>query len=347
MTPLSTFTSFALSFLLVSSASALPQTASPPSTAPQAEVIYRFPDGTWIENLAVRSNGGGILVDDLRDPQVYFIDPAAANPTPQVVAKFPGPATGVFGIFELSTDVFYVATGAFNLTTLSPDGQGTGQIWRLDMAKFDACEQQEIEPELIADLPQSVALNGVTGLPDGKTLLIAESGAGFVFRLNVETKAVDIPINNPLTSVNSSAMPPLGVNGIHASEGYLYLTNTGKAQYSRVPIDSTGLPTGDGEVLAQGNIFPDDFAVTSSGAAAFIADGAANVIQFTSGAPGSAFKPVCSVNGPTAVQFGRTDSDKNTLYVTASGNDTAYSQSPVPVGGAILRFDLSSAGVAY
>lgn len=165
----------------------LPPPYKPTSTStvplPTATTVHRFPNGTWVENLAIRSNGG-ILVDFGTSPQVAYVDPAAPEgKEAPIIATFPAPATGALGIAELTPDVFYVATSAVGFAGPTPNG--TGQIWEIDMRKYD--KRQEAKVTLVANLTESVFLNGVAALGDMKTLLVADPEKGLIWNVNVQT----------------------------------------------------------------------------------------------------------------------------------------------------------------
>lgn len=63
----------------------------------RVEIIHEFPGGTWIENLAIRSNGL-ILANLLSAPEIYQVDPSTHAAV--LAAKIPA-ATGLLGIAEI------------------------------------------------------------------------------------------------------------------------------------------------------------------------------------------------------------------------------------------------------
>lgn len=77
--------------------------------------VWEFSDPTWVENLAVRSNGN-LLVTLLSRPELYQIHPTGG--APQLVHTF-SQYTGLLGIAEIESDVFAVVTGNVSLTTLT------------------------------------------------------------------------------------------------------------------------------------------------------------------------------------------------------------------------------------
>ena len=326
----------ALSLFSASLISAHPQAAQP-TNVPEAAVVHQFPNGTWVENIAIRDNGG-ILATILSSPDVVYLDPSDNFKEAKTLVTFPIPKlSGVLGIAEVERDVFYIATSSFNITAISPARNGTGQVWRLNMTKYDTCEDKEAPFELVASLPDSIFPNGMTTVPDQNYLLVSDSTVGVVWRINIRTKAVDVVVNNDSTQVNSSSPVPIGANGIHTKNGYLYIANLSKALFSRIPIDATGKPVGPNEILTQGPITPDDFTLGENEKDAYITDPIVDSVQYTTGNGDNS--TLCSVKGPTAAQFGRTEKDKNTLYITSTGGDLQYGKPPVLVGGTISKFE--------
>ncbi|KAF8861159.1 hypothetical protein BDZ45DRAFT_587482 [Acephala macrosclerotiorum] len=333
MLPNSIFSAIsALSLVPFSSASPtrLNVRGSTPS-ASSVSTIYQFPNGTWLENLAIRENGGALL-SDFTSPRLIYIDPFASDPGPSTVHTFPSPATGLVGIAELGTDIFYVATLDYSFATFSAV-KGSGQLWCVDMSGYP----ESAPVTLVADLSNSTQPNGVTAVPGSTKILIADYVQGIVWRVDVKSGAVDI-------AANSSALAASGVNGIHApGDGYIYFTNTGTSSYGRLPISSTGTETGAATVLFQNTaVSPDDFALypSMSSTAAFLMDSGSNRVVYTPG-NGNSFTTIANISGPTAAAFGRRSGDGNSLYVSSTGGDQDYAENPVPVGGRLTKIILA------
>lgn len=92
--------------------------------------ITQFPDGTFVENIAIRSNGQA-LVTLLSAPELHLVDLDHGG-CPHLIHQFPE-VTGVLGIAEVEDDVFAVIAGNFSLTTL----QGTQGLY--SMYRFIIC----------------------------------------------------------------------------------------------------------------------------------------------------------------------------------------------------------------
>lgn len=71
------------------------------ATAP-VQILQEFPLGSWVENMAIRSNGQ-LLVTMLTVPDLYLIDPFTKDIA--LVASFPE-VIGLAAITEVTPDVF-------------------------------------------------------------------------------------------------------------------------------------------------------------------------------------------------------------------------------------------------
>lgn len=327
--------------------------------------IYQFPNETWVENLAIRSNGK-ILVTLVSVPEVWEIDPFATPATAELVYRF-SDAISLSGIAEYAPDVFAVNVGNFSDKTFTSQ-MGSWRVWSLDMSSHWHGGWDEkhhgswnhgfnfgVYVEKISDIPEALFLNGMTTLPASpRTLLMADSGAGLIYRLDTKTGAYSIVIDNPALKPNETAFLKLGVNGIHFRPGednYVYFTNSLMSPaFSRIPIDPlTGMQTGPDESivesLTKSGGAPDDFTFDSTGKATYIADGALNGLLRV-GLPSGETEVVVGgteqskVVGQTACQFGRTreDVEKGTLYITTTGGIVVPPPQGI-VGGSVFALD--------
>ena len=76
--------------------------------------IAVFPNGTWVENINILSNGQ-LLVTLLNVPELYQVDPRGIQ-EPRLVQRLPG-VEGLLGTAEVAPDVFAVIAGNFSLAT--------------------------------------------------------------------------------------------------------------------------------------------------------------------------------------------------------------------------------------
>lgn len=105
--------------LLLASIIVLVSSSPSPSSPITTNVIWQFPNETWIENLSVRSNGQ-ILVTLLTTPDLYQVDPLGKT-KPILIQRFSN-ALGLLGITEIEEDVFVVVAGNYTVKTGSQPG---------------------------------------------------------------------------------------------------------------------------------------------------------------------------------------------------------------------------------
>jgi len=198
----------------------------------------------------------------------------------------------------------------------------------------------------IGNLPNARLLNGVTTVGNGSDyVLIADPIAGVVWRLNLETAQYDAVLNETATQPvgTFAADGGFGVNGVHAKNGSLYFTNTNLGFY-RVPIYDNGTKAGDVEQLVNFTS-SDDFTFDGEGGV-YVARGAVDLISKITPAGNLTSleyenpDALVLVEGNTAVKFGRTESDRRTLYVTTNGGYTGLVNGTAEQGGRVLAIDL-------
>ena len=282
-------------------------------SAPVITDLWDFPNGTWVENLALRSNGQ-ILVTLVTSPQIYQVDPTRAQPA-KLVHTFPG-YLGLLGITEVQPDVFYVVAGNFSTVTFEST-PGSYSVFEVDLATYASGTQAAVSK--IADFPESNTLNGMTTL-DSCNVLIADSGLGAVWKLNVDTGATCKVISDPLMDPNPAAgAPPLGINGVQVKNSTLYFTNTDQAIYASIPINTEGTATGPAETLTTNIVSVDDFGFAPTGIQLFAGNSELRRVP-----PGGGDVDAVSDNplfaGSTAVKI----NEKVVAFVTTNGGIEQY-----------------------
>ena len=319
--------SFILALLVSMSANGTPLSSRTTSPPPTSQIVYQFPNETWLENIAIRQTGQ-ILVTVLSVPELWQVtldpqSPHAMNANTSkplasatLVHRIPD-VTGLLGIVEMQqSNVFYVVAGNFSYNTYT-SMSGSYSIWKIDM-------QRPSSPAVaskLTDIPEGVALNGMAALNLSQGLLVvADAGAGVVYTVNVHTGNYSKTIDDPTMKPNSSLA--IGINGMKIHDNYLYYTSTAQKLFSRIPIDTTsGTPTGPAEIIAT-NIFGDDFSLDQAGNA-YVAENPWDVVAKVT--PGGEVSVVAGslnstlVAGATSTAFERTSGDGSVLYVTTSG----------------------------
>jgi hypothetical protein len=299
-------------------------------------VVHQFPLPTWIENLAVRSNGQ-ILLTILTKPELYLIDPA--KPDEAILVHTFSEVGILSGITEVKDDVFYVSGGNFSLQTFQSE-HGTYRVWEVDMKSFDTNSKAAIKE--IVHVTGSGLLNGLETLHSSEnTILSGDSEVGCVWKVNVKDGKVE-----KLIEVDEMKPPPppemqLGINGIKVRDGYLYWTNTAKKLFCRIAIDEDGNPHGDPEILETETLV-DDFVFDTKGNA-WLAQHGLNVIGVVKVGGGvitvAGKADQLTIAGSTACQFGR-KGDTDTLYVVTCGGLSAPVDGKVE-GGKLIAIDTS------
>ena len=241
------------------------------------------------------------------------------------------------GITETDTpDVFAVTAG--NWTLVTKEGMfGSFSVWLLD---FRSSSDQPVVTK-IASIPDTDNLNGMATIPGSPNIiLLADSGKGAVWTLDIETKRSIITIQEPSFQPTSVRF---GINGINTYGDNFYFTSSGQGIYGSIPINDQGLPTEPVKEIArinttEGTIY-DDFAMDLKGDA-FIATHPDRVERVPlSGEQSVLVKGVLptSLAGPTSAVFGRGSvKEESTLYVSAGG---IYNASGSIWGGQVLAVD--------
>ncbi|KAI0475653.1 hypothetical protein GGR56DRAFT_666546 [Xylariaceae sp. FL0804] len=351
--------------------SALPRGGQHPARRehePLVRTLYQYPVGTWIENIAVRDSGE-LLLTLLNTPELEQLDPFAPRPEPQKVARIAG-VTGLSGIAQIAPESFAVAAGNFSLAT----GEAAVGSWSVRRVDFDAAHGVAVTVGTIADLPTAAFLNGMCALPpadddDNNTegspassssssstnnILVGDIKRGVVSRLDTTTGAVALVLNDSLTAARPDPIfGSSGVDGIRVHGGALYFANPLGRTFARVPIHPRdGTPAGRPEVIQRApeqselRFYYDDFAIR--GGDAYLVTGAGNSVERV-GLRDGAHRGRVVAGGlnstqfaePTSAAFGRTERDRDILYVVTAGGLATPVDGNITVGAQVLAVDTS------
>ncbi|RAL62987.1 hypothetical protein DID88_004074 [Monilinia fructigena] len=139
-----------------------------PSLLPY-DIVARFPIGSFLENIAVRSDGT-LLVSNMTSGEIFYIDSKDKNPqsTVQVIHDFnttlevPQEEVGGHGAYGSKyqaeaivehpdiADIFYTVSGLYGKA-------GTWAVYRLDLRQFDSVHTSAtIKIEKLIDVPQAI-----------------------------------------------------------------------------------------------------------------------------------------------------------------------------------------------
>ncbi|ETS75039.1 hypothetical protein PFICI_13523 [Pestalotiopsis fici W106-1] len=293
----------------------------------------------WAENIAVRPNGNLLVTLLGLKPQLWQIaEPWTDTPAATLVHTFPSELYGLVGIAETSPDVF--VTAGINTTTPS-----LSSVWEVTFGTDDNDGSESVATRKIADMHNAIVLNGVAAVPgcgdepsSSSAVLIADSMAGVVFRVDTQTgnvtTAAQVPEMAPLGNMTSTQN--IGINGIKIRDGYLYFDNSYAATLYRVKIDETGFVAADAVAenvaVISDETFLDDFVFDTRGNI-YIASNHGSTVRRVDMATGdnvvlAGAAGQQTVLGDTAAAFGRTDMDREVLYVTTSGFDVKTAVEP-------------------
>ncbi|GME51444.1 Six-bladed beta-propeller TolB-like protein [Neofusicoccum parvum] len=331
---------FCFSLILLSACSASTHTSSrsnavPPTTRASSEVIYQFPNGTWLENIAVRPNGN-LLVTLVNVPEVWEVDPSAR--TAHLLHRF-ATSRQATGIAEIRADVFAIASDS--------------SIHILDLTATPAT------PTLLATI-QDTTLNGLTFAPapanssSAGTLLASDSSGGVIWRIDPDPDPADPSSHFGIALWDASMHPVpgarrsgalIGVNGVRYDPvtQYVHYVNLPRLLYCRVRVDPGGgaAAVGPHEVLAR-DVMADDFALAGDGSGVVYLAGLDRNVVVRVGEGGGTVEVVAGglnsteVAGATSAAFGRTEGDRGVLYVTTGGGTAAPVNGTFTEGGKIV-----------
>lgn len=307
-------------------------------TAYPLTVIGSFPQPHTFENIATRHNGQLLLTSTV-SPTLYYVDPLQKNHIASVI-DIPR-TTAVLGITELEQDVFYVVSANMSSVSGVP---GSNAVWRLDMRGRSSLTESTERLTLVANITSAQLLNGMCRISDHDTrsLLIADSQAGRIFKLDTHTGAFQVVIDDEVLK-NTPEGLQVAVNGLHVQGSHLYFTSLNKGIFGRYPISlSTGIPTGPVEIIAEG-VRGDDFAVSADGKFAWIAmNGQSSLVEVEISARSArVVVESTALASASAVSFGRTLLDMNSLYISSAGTlNATIDANATATGGIIARVDL-------
>jgi len=307
-------------------------------------LLYEYPLGTWLENIAIRPTGE-LLLTFANSAHVDQLDPFAASSTPVTVATLPD-RTSNFGIAETAPDAFAVLHGNFSLG--SGTVPGSWSVWSLS---FRSAHSSAAQVSKIVDLSDANFTNGLTAVPNSPYLLAGDIRTGAIYRISTSTKSVDTPFASvpSLTNLTAPATDPIygdvATNGLHISGSALYFANTGQGILGAIPIRADGRPAGEAHVVAsaQPDLEYDDFALKDG--FAYMVTGYGDSIERVRldgkkrGRVIAGKDNDTTIAQPTSAAFGRTEKDREVLYVVTAGG-LAAPLGNVTVGAQVLAIDL-------
>lgn len=311
--------------------------------APKVEVLGQLTASAFFENIAIRPSGAILATLLGGGPKIYTVTkPSSPNHSFDLLTTISS-VDGFTGIAEVLDEDGqgldkYIVTGG-NSTTQLPNDIVTGS-WSAWMVSFDG---EDVVTEKISDLsPETLLSNGIASVPNG--VLLADSARGVVSRLDLSTlEYEDSIISLPEMLTTPDFELGIGINGIKIFNDHLYFSNTALASIYRIPITKAGYSCSGAELVA--NITSvaegiDDFEIDEQGNI-YATTNYINLLVYVDGKTGE-FEVVAgsgdefTVAGCSAAAFGRTEEDKETLYITTASATIGN----VTEGGRILAVEL-------
>ena len=283
--------------------------------------VYQFPNGTWAENIAVRSNGN-LLVTFASTPELWEVIPSAQPRATQAwrLHHFPN-AEMATGIAELEPDVYAIIT--------------PNTVWKVDLNNGT-----KNTPTRIATLQSARTLNGMAVLdPDTRTVAISDSEAGLVWRLDTSTGNYTVILKDETMAANTKEGVLLGINGLRVHDGHVYYVNTPERLFCRIPVNTTtGRATGSREIISQGAL-ADDFAISRQGVG-YLAGLTDSVVTrvFANGTQ-EVIANSSALMSATSGAFGQLGGS-DVLYITTGGETLHVVNGTSSKGGKILALSL-------
>lgn len=306
--------------------------------------VIVFPNNTWVENIAVRSNGN-LLVTLINLPEVWEVEPLSGSA--KLAYSFPN-ANVSLGIAEVGHDVFAVNVGNFSGAGVGVPGSWS--IWTLDYNTGNPSSKKPSGKEIA--IPPAVFLNGLAALgTKSGVVLTGDSFLGQVFAVDVFSGHYSVAIDVPEFKRNTTAALQLGINGMKIHDGSLYFTNSLQSPLlAKIPLSVNGNAAGPVKTLAKSAQYPidigfqaDDFALDATAEHAWVATNPSNFIVRVTTATGkqqivAGGKSDQTVAGATGAAFGRNWNDKQILYIVTDGGLADPSSAGV-TGGKIIALD--------
>jgi hypothetical protein len=253
------------------------------------EVVAQWEPGTFIENLAAMPDGGWLVTL----PSHNRIDRVRPDGRHEPFAMLDHRPTGI------------VADGDGALVLTGSIGEAN---WRLIRVRPGS------GPESVCDLPGLRFGNGMERA--GGILLANDSALGLVLAIDPAGGTSQPWLRHEWLTGPIPGSPMPGANGMAVHDGWVYLSNTGRARLMRCPVDSDD-PGAGLEVVAE-RLAADDFAVHPGGRIYLATHYLNSVLQLDpDGARVDIAGPEQGATGSTAVAVD--PGDPQLLYVTTTG----------------------------
>ncbi len=323
--------------------------------APQAllNTVAEFPEGFFLENLAVRSDNS-VLVTFLNNGQIWYV-PAQQEEEQVEPVHLHTFEQNAAGIVEIEPDVFVIMCSNFYTTH-------EGFAYLLNLRGWQP--GQPVEPELLGQFPgKARGLNGCCLLAPS-VLLVADSFASLIWRVDLPAAGGELVYRVWLEHESMGYYPGKmepeqpGVNGVRFSSGskHLYFSATAKKLLMRVEVDPISLsPCGKPELVVAGRM-GDDFCADDHAKVVYLTTHRQNTLDVVSMDPGlnSGFTQSVAGDpftegliGPSSIAWRRGPGDYGRVAFMTTDGGTASPPPSGPHTAKLLRVTLQPLGTDF
>lgn len=284
-----------------------------------AETVATYPEGYFFENIVVDVNG-----------TLYITE----NTQGQIIRRKADGGADIFSDVDVS-----LAGLALDIDgTLVATGHGeTGEQYVFEFAEDGTPNYQQL-------IPGAGFLNGIA-LFRPSVFLIADSDNSTIWQFDSNTQQATVWLQDDTLAPNAD-MPDLpAANGIKIFDGAVYVSNSAQATLTRIPILEDGSAGEPAVVLS--NIVLDDFAFSSSGSLYGTTHIFDSVVVIT---PDGEQRTIATaeqgVTGSTALAFGATERDRQSIYVVGDGGLFGAESESDTVKPEIVRLAVGELGLS-
>jgi hypothetical protein len=266
---------------------------------PAPEILARFPNGTFLENLVIRQDGSVLFTN-------YFARAVEAWSPAGGGTRFAGYDAHPVSLTATGDGGQALAVHGASFTGGPAAMRGNAAVLLLDAA---GAVSRRIA------LPDAMFPNGGLLIAPGR-LLLADSALGRVWEVDLAAGIARPWLDHPLFAPDP-AQPYPGVNGIKRSGDALILSNSATRQLLRLRIAGT-TPQGAPETIARMTGGVDDFDIAADGTI-YAATHVEGLARLAPGATTPSAIPAPGLEGSTALLL---TPDRRALYVLGTGGLT-------------------------
>lgn len=298
----------------------LEQPAVPASQEVFAQTVVTYPKGYFLESIAIDVDGTIYISENTRGEILRRYADGGGD----VFARIE--EVGLAGL-ELDIDGTLIATGHAE----------NGDQYIFQFADDGRIVYQQTFPE-------AGFFNGIALFQPG-VFLIADSNAGTIWKFDTNTQQLSVWLQDNAIAPNPELPNLPAANGIKLFDGAVYVSNSGQATVSRIPIRADGSP-GELEVVFS-DVILDDFAFSSNGTLYGTTHINDSVITI---APDGQQRTLATeeqgVTGSTDLAFGVLERDRQSIYVVGDGGIFGAESAEDIVAPELVRIPVGELGIS-